>query len=140
MRLRKKLVWAKINSRGQLDFFKGELDAFCRLHPNRNAIIRVEILPIEASEKTKGYYYGYVVPTIARGFYELGERLTEEQVDIRLRTECPITLEEKFEKGGWKKRAKDFDSLDSAEVNEFIEWIKEYASENLSIIIDEPNG
>lgn len=140
MRLRKKLVWAKINAKGVLEFFRGELDAFCRLHPNRNVIIRVEVLPVEASEKTKGYYYGYILPTMARGFYELGERLTDEQVDRRLRNECPITLEQKFEKGVWKSVAKDLDSLDSAEVNEFIEWIKEYASENLSIIIDEPNG
>ena len=138
MRLRKKTIWAKTDSRGNLEYYKGELDEFLKLHPNRNVIIRFEIAPREPSARTKAYYYNYVLPKMARAFYENGERMTQPQVDKFLREHCPSIQDEVWENGKCHISTRAFDNLDSSEANEYIEWIKEYASENLYTIIDDP--
>lgn len=138
MRLRKKTIWGKIDSKGNLDFYDGELKEFLKLHPNKNVIIRYEIAPSEPSGKTKAYYYNYVLPKMTRAFYETGENLSQPQVDRFLRSNCPSIQEGVWENGKFKSRVRTFDELDQAEANEFIEWVQEYASQNLYTIIDDP--
>ena len=133
MRLIRKVVWGKINSKGELSFYKGELDAFLKMHPNRNVIIDVRVQPIEPSEATKNYYYGYVMPTIRRGFYEKGERFTIERAEEYLRSQCPLMWDEKD-----KPRLREIDEIGTEEMSEYLEWVKEYAAENLHTIIDDP--
>lgn len=140
MRLVRKTLYGKTDSQGKLRCFFGELEEFCKLHPNRGIIIRAEIQPIEPSERTKNYYYGYCISEMQGVMLLSGERLTREQVDAELRKNCPICYEEKREGGKWKVRVKEFDELDQAEANEYIEWLYQYAAENYNKILENPYG
>ena len=139
MRVRRKTIYGKITSKGELQAYRGELDEFCKLHPDRGVIIRVEIQPKEPSERTANYYFGYIVPEMQNVFMsEGGEHLSKAETDFRLRENCPICIEETRENGKWRKSVKDFEMLDQAEANEFIEWIFQWASENYYKILDNP--
>ena len=138
MRVVRKTLYGKTDSKGNLHCFFGELEEFCKLHPNRGIILRAEIQPIEPTERTKNYYYGYCVPEMQAAMLMSGERLTREQVDAELRKNCPICLEERMDQGHWHCRVKELDEMDQAEVNEFIEWLYQYAAENYNKILDSP--
>lgn len=138
MRLRRKVLWGKIGKKGEMIVHWDEAEAFCRLHPDKNLIIRLEIQPTEPTEKLQNYWFGYVVKEMQRAMYESGEDLTEAQVYDRIRKNCPCFLEEKRENGVWKVRAKEWEELDSAEVVEAIAWVQRWASEEFYWIIDDP--
>ena len=138
MRVVRKTLYGKTDGKGNLHCYFWELEEFCKLHPNRGIIIRAEIQPIEPTERTKNYYYGYCVPEMQAAMLMSGERLTREQVDAELRKNCPICIEDRKEQGHWHRRVKELDEMDQAEVNEFIEWLYQYAAENYNKILESP--
>lgn len=140
MRVTRKTIYGKTDAKGILHCYFGELEEFCKLHPSRGLIIRAEVQPIEPSERTKNYYFGYCVSEMQGAMLLAGDRLTREQVDLELRKNCPICIEETREEGHWRRRVKEFDELDQAEANEFIEWLYQYAAENYNKILDSPYG
>ena len=94
MRVRRKTIWGKINSNGELEVRLADLDEFCRMHPNRSIILRAEIQSKEPSSKLKAYFFGYVIKEVQRAFYDAGEDYTEEQTYNRIRAVCPLFLSE----------------------------------------------
>jgi hypothetical protein len=50
-----------------------------------------------SSEALKGYYYNCVVPSFQEGMWDAGERLTEEDAEIKMRELSPIMLEQEFD-------------------------------------------
>lgn len=138
MRLRRKSIIGRISAKGELDAPFQVLSDFCSMHKGKSIIIRLEILSKEPSEKVRAYYFGYIIPEVQDALMQTyGERLTKSKTDEWIRSQCPIFLEETRENGKWRTRIKEFEDLDPAEVNEAIEWIFQFMSENLNLILDD---
>lgn len=137
MRVRKKTLWGKIDSKGELGMRWAELEEFCKLHPNCNIILRAEIQSKEPSKKMKAYFFGYVLQEMQRAMYENGEDLTEQGVYDKIRRECPVFCEEIREEGKWKVRVREWEELDTAEAVEAIAWVQRYGAENYYTIIND---
>lgn len=138
MRLRRKTIVGKITPTGELNAPWQVLEDFCSMHKGRGVILRAEILSKEPSEKTKAYYFGYIVPEVQEAVAQVyGERFTKSQTDEWLRKQCPLFIEETRENGKWRARIKEFEELDPAEANEAIEWVFQFAGENLNLILDD---
>ena len=138
MRVRRKTIWGRINSNGELEVRLADLDEFCRMHPNRSIILRAEIQSKEPSSKLKAYFFGYVIKEVQRAFYDAGEDCTEEQTYNRIRAVCPLFLSEERVEGKWKVRMREWEELDSAEAVEVVAWIQRYMAENYYTILNDP--
>lgn len=138
MRVRRKTIWGKINGKGELVVRFADLEEFCKMHPNRNIIIRAEVQSREPSGKLKGYFFGYLIKEAQRAMYDNGEDYTEEQTYDKLRKECPIFLSEEREEDGWRVRLREWEELDSAEAVEVIAWMQRYMAENYYLILNDP--
>lgn len=139
MRLRRKTIIGKINAKGELSASWQVLGDLCKMHPNRGVIIRAEILATEPSERTKGYWWAYIIPELREILWQnYGERYTKEQTYDWLRNLCPLFIQEERVEGKWKRTLKEFEELDSAEAGEAIDWVMQYVAENFNEILDEP--
>lgn len=140
MRVRAKTMVGRINEHGEILGSWGMVQDFCNLHKGKAVIVRVELQPIEPSEKTRNYFFGYCVPEMQGAFMTAyGEHLTREQTYNRIRDLCPLFSEqERLADGAWKTRLKEFEELDQAEANEVIEWLFQFAAENFSLVLDSP--
>lgn len=138
MRLRRKTLWGRIDKNGTPNVHWNELEDFCKLHPNKAIIVRVEVQATEPSEKLKNYWFGYVVKEMQRAFYDLGYNYSEARTYDEIRKNCPLFLEEKRENGEWKTRVKEWEELDVAEAVDIIAWTQRWASEEFFWIIDDP--
>lgn len=139
MRLRRKTIVGKIDSKGNLSAPWKILEDFCSMHKDRKLILRAEIMPKEPSEKTKGYFFGYIVEELQGFLMEVyGERFTKEQSYDWIRKQCPFFAREERVDGEWKSYLIDFEDLDQAEANEVIEWTIQYCAENFNQILDYP--
>lgn len=139
MRLRRKTIVGKIDSKGNLNAPWQVLQDFCSMHQNRGVIIRAEILSKEPSEKATNYFFGYIVPELQGILMDVyGERFTKEQSYDWIRKQCPLFVQEERIKGEWRATLKDWEQLDQAECNEVIEWIIQYCAENFYQVLDYP--
>lgn len=138
MRIQKKTLTKRISPKGELKISSPDLDEFARQHPGRSVVVRVELLPIPPSQKSFAYYWKVVVPEMQRAFYEKGYILTLEATEKVLRQISPVMQDEKWDNGVLRKRTKELDEIDAAELNEMIEYLKIYAAENLDCYIEEP--
>lgn len=138
MRLRKKVLWGKINNNGVLEISDEELYSFTQLHKGKRVKIVLDIMPQALSPRLVNYYYGYVIPSLTRAFYDKGNRMTESECEEFLRSISPVCLVESWEEGKHKQIIKAVDGLDNAELMEHIEFLKQYGAENLETFIDDP--
>lgn len=139
MRLRRKTIVGKINSKGELNAPWQVLQDFCSMHRDCGVIIRAELMPKEASDKTKAYFFGYIINELREILWQTyGERYTKEQTYDWIRKQCPLFIHEEREKGEWRVRLKEFEELDSAEAVEVVDWIMQYVAENFNEILEEP--
>lgn len=95
-------------------------------------------MPIEPSEKTTNYFFGYLIPELQNAFLEQGEHLSKEQTYDKIRSLCPLFKKEERQNGEWRVTLKEFEELDQAESNEVIDWLYQWAAENLYLILDNP--
>jgi NurA-like 5'-3' nuclease len=95
-----------------------------------------------SSEALKGYYYNCVVPSFQEGMWDAGERLTEEDAEIKMRELSPIMLEQEFneETGKCTTRLREISELSNAELVEYIDHLKQIAAEEYSIYIEDPQS
>jgi len=138
MRVRKIAATRRISESGEISLDLPEIKEFCRQHKGKAVIVRIELLPTPASEKSLAYYWGVVVPTIQRGLYELGNDLTQRETDEFIRSQMPVCSDERLVNGKLHKRVRTIDELDAAEFNEMIEQLKVWAAENLQVYVEEP--
>ena len=138
MRVRNKTLMGRIGKNGELNLHWDALKEFLSSHKGKVAIVRVELMAVEPTEKTRNYYFGYIVPEMQTAIMEAGEHKSKEETDLFLRCSCPICYEEKRENGRWVRRVKEFEELDQCECGEFIDFIKQFAAENYYKIIDDP--
>lgn len=138
MRLRTKILFGRTDKNGRLKIHEEELEAFCRLHPNKAIVVRLEAYATPPSTRLTNYFFGYVVKELRQALFVKGEDLSEAQTYDLIRSICPHFLEETREKGAWKTRAKEWEELDSTEAVDTIAWIQRWASEELYWIIEDP--
>ena len=120
----------RINEEGGLLVPNEVLRDFCRKHPKSRVLLKITALSKDQTAAQRGYYWGYIIPECRKALAEKGTLFTDAQADELLRSQCPICWNE-----GELQTVADFDAEDMAS---FIEWVKQFAAENLSVFIDDP--
>ena len=109
------------------------LKAFFADHKNQRVVVRFEAATPGSTAAQQSYYYQYVLPTVQQAFRETGERMTEEMTERVLFLEYP-----------GKPRTDDGTLIDhgrqlnQTQMSDFLEWLKQYAAENLYVYIEDP--
>lgn len=119
-------VTGRIDNDGQVLMPVQEIRNRCALFKGKRIVVTIEVLAGDCTENQKAYYFGYVVPTVQDAMRELGERRNSRQVDLLLRTSYP----------DWT--GKSIDQFDKREMSDFLQWVQQYAAENLNVYIDDP--
>ena len=102
------------------------LRGFFAQHKGETVVVRFESFPKGSRELQIAYYNNYVLPTIQRALWETGERLSERKADEWICRQCPFID---------AVAARD---LDRSQMTDFLEWLKQYAAENLDVYIEDP--
>ena len=129
-----------IDGDGRLKMFMGELNEFFKSHKGKRVIARFTVVTKGTSEALLGYYFKYIVPTMKAAFLSSGETLTEEQTEHRLREISPIMRESHvdIESGNFTSRIKKVTELSNAELIDHIDFLKQFAAEELNTYIEDP--
>lgn len=140
MKKREITATGTINNNGGLAMYMGELNEFLKGWKGSRIIARFIVASPGSSEALKGYYFNYVVPTFKHAIWEAGERLTEEQTERRLREFSPIMYEQtpNIDTGKYETRLRTIAELSNAELIEHIEFLKQLASKEYYLYIDDP--
>lgn len=120
--------------------YMGELNAFFKEWKGARIVARFSVASPGSSEALKGYYFNYVVPTFKQAIWDSGERKTEEQTERFLRELSPVMYEQTpdVETGQYETRLREIRELSNAELIEHIDTLKQVASEEYCIYIDDP--
>ncbi len=120
--------------------YMGELNAFFKEWKGARIVARFSVASPGSSEALKGYYFNYVVPTFKQAIWDSGERKTEEQTERFLRELSPVMYEQTpdVETGQYETRLREIRELSNAELIEHIDTLKQIASEEYSVFIDDP--
>lgn len=142
MKRRKIAVTGTIDNNGNLRMYMDELKQFFKMHKGCRVIAKFMVESLGSSEALKGYYYNCVVPSFQEGMWDAGERLTEEDAEIKMRELSPIMLEQEFneETGKYTTRLREISELSNAELVEYIDHLKQIAAEEYSIYIEDPQS
>lgn len=142
MKKRKITVTGTIDNNGNLRMYMDELKQFFKMHKGCRVIAKFMIESQGSSEALKGYYYNCVVPSFQEGMWDAGERLTEEDAEIKMRELSPIMLEQEFDEktGKCTTRLREISELSNAELVEYIDHLKQIAAEEYSIYIEDPQS
>lgn len=129
-----------ISSSGKLQMFMGELNGFFAQHKGERVVARFLVAPRASSAALRGYYFNYIVPMCRAAFRELGERMDEEEVEKRLREMSPEARVKVPDEntGEYNCCLKTIAEMSNAELLEHIDFIRQYAAENLYVFIDDP--
>jgi NurA-like 5'-3' nuclease len=142
MKRRKIAVTGTIDNNGNLRMYMDELKQFFKMHKGCRVIAKFMVESLGSSEALKGYYYNCVVPSFQEGMWDAGERLTEEDAEIKMRELSPIMLEQEFDEktGKYTTRLREISELSNAELVEYIDHLKQIAAEEYSIYIEDPQS
>lgn len=124
-----------IEQDGRLRLPMDRINAFCAENKGKRVIVRFETGESGSSQLQLAYYYNYVVPTVSAALYEQGTRMRETAVDRWLVEQYPGEKDERITCLGMVEQARQFDKT---QMMEFLEWLKQWAAENLYIYIDDP--
>lgn len=120
-----------ITDNGQLRLPMDRLNAFLAANKGKRVVVRFEAAEPGSSELQLAYYFNYIVPTIQTALWETGDRRTEKQVDLWLRQQCASCYNDY---GGLLEARQ----ISKPDFSDFIEWLKQFAAENLYVYIDDP--
>lgn len=118
----------RIDTGGKLLIPMERIEEFCREHPGERVLFRLEALGKVPSRALRGYYFGYILPCIRQGYARLGELYTKDQLHRLLWDSYP------------GERPDGMHEATQAQVSEYIEWLKQFAAENLGVYIDDPQN
>lgn len=135
-----------IGTDGRLRIPMERVNAWCAEHKGERVVIRFDAAAPGSSELQLAYYYNYIVPTIQTALNELGERMNEKKVDEWLRQQCPSIFEtfipptkEQAEQGYLGcTETKGIRDLSVSEMSDYLDWLKQFAAENLYVYIEDP--
>lgn len=110
------------------------LNDFFAAHKGKRIVIQIEAVPQHSTAAQQAYFYNYILPTISAALYEQGTRKGENAVDEWLVKQYPgDKIETEFEYE--ITHARDFTQ---SQMSDFLEWLKQFAAENLSVYIEDP--
>lgn len=120
-----------ITDNGQLRLPMDRLNAFFAANKGKRVVVRFEAAEPGSTELQLAYYFNYIVPTIQMALWENGDRRTEKQVDLWLRQQCASCYNDY---GGLLEARQ----ISKPDFSDFIEWLKQFAAENLYVYIEDP--
>lgn len=131
---------------GALRMPMDRINEFFSQHKGQRVIATFEAVPKGTTAAMVAYYRAYVLPTVQAALWELGERKSEKAVDEWLRQQCPSIFEtfipptEEQAKQGYLgcTETKGIQDLSVSEMSDFLDWLKQYAAENLYVYIEDP--
>ena len=121
-----------VGTDGRLRMPMDRLNAFFAEHKGERVVVRFEAAAPGSSKAQQAYYYQYVLPTIVDALREQGTRMTEERVDRWLMEEYPAGRTTEMQTMVFARQ------LSQNQMSDFLDWLKQYAAENLSVYIDDP--
>ena len=120
-----------ISDNGLLWLPMDRLNAFFAANTGKRVVVRFEAAEPGSTELQLAYYFNYIVPTIQTALWETGDRRTEKQVDLCLRQQCASCYNDY---GGLLEARQ----ISKPDFSDFIEWLKQFAAENLYVYIEDP--
>lgn len=120
-----------VGTDGRLRMPMDRLNAFFAEHKGERVVVRFEAAAPGSTAAQLAYYFNYIIPTIQTALWETGERKTERQTDVWLREQCAVCT------SGWGDLM-EAGQMSKTDFSEFLEWLKQFAAENLSVYIEEP--
>lgn len=120
-----------ITDNGQLRLPMDRLNAFFAANKGKRVVVQFEAAAPGSTDLQLAYYFNYIVPTIQTALWENGDRRTEKQVDLWLRQQCASC----YNDYGGVLEARQISKPD---FSDFIEWLKQFAAENLYVYIEDP--
>lgn len=120
-----------ITNNGQLRLPMDRLNEFFAANRGKRVVVRFEAAEPGSTELQLAYYFNYIVPTIQTALWENGDRKTEKQVDLWLRQQCASCYNDY---GGLLEARQ----ISKPDFSDFIEWLKQFAAENLYVYIEDP--
>lgn len=121
-----------IGDDGRLRMPMDRVNAFFAAHKGERVIVRFEAAERGSSELQRAYYYNYIVPCVVQALYEQGTRISEEKADRWLIGQYPGGF---YYDGNQQVTARQ---LTTTQMSEFLEWLKQFAAENLYVYIEDP--
>ena len=122
-----------IGPNGQLRMPMDRLNAFFADHKGERVVVRFEAAAPGSTALQLAYYYNYIVPTVCAALLETGQRMTDEWTDRYLIQEYPGEL--RTQDGQLVLYGRQ---LTKTQMSEFLEWLKQFAAENLYVYIEDP--
>ena len=119
-----------IGDDGRLRMPMDRVNAFFAAHKGERVVVRFEAAAPGSTELQLAYYFNYIVPTIQTALWETGDRKTEKQVDLWLRQQCGNCYNDY---GGLLEARQ----MSKPDFSEFLEWLKQFAAENLYVYIED---
>mgnify|MGYP002682657740 FL=1 len=104
-------------------------------------VLQCEEFKEKRSNPQNRYYHGVVVELVRRGLKDLGwepKACSAEAVHEMLKREY-LTVDEHVKDGVFLKRTRSTTELDTAEFSQYLEHCKQFAAENLGVLIPDPN-
>lgn len=127
-----------IGTDGRLRLPMDRINAYCAANKGKRVVVRFEAAEPGSSKLQQAYYYNYIVPTIQQAFLKTGERKSEKAIDKFLIEQYPGDKEEV--QIGLGVDVTEARNLDRKQMSDFLEWLKQYAAENLSVYIEDPKN
>ena len=125
-----------IGTDGRLRIPMDRINAFCSENKGKRVVVRFYADTPGSSKAQQSYYYNYIVPTIVAALYEQGTRKSDKSVDKWLVQEYPGEKDERqLGVGTDVTEAREFDQT---QMSDFLEWLKQFAAENLHVYIEDP--
>lgn len=115
-----------ITHNGQLRMPMDRLNAFFRRHKGERVVVQFEAAVPGSSKAQLAYYYNYILPTIQTALRETGERKSEDQIDRWLLGIYPQDT-----------GAALACQLSQTQMSDYLDWLKQYAAENLYVYIED---
>lgn len=121
-----------ITDNGQLRLPMDRLNAFFAANKGKRVVVRFEAATPGSTALQQAYYYNYVIPCVVEALREQGTRKSEDATDRWLMEEYP---------GGGNPDTVSLvcaRQLDQRQMSDFLDWLKQFAAENLYIYIEDP--
>ena len=121
-----------ITDNGQLRLPMDRLNAFFAANKGKRVVVRFEAAEPGSTELQLAYYYNYVIPCVVEALREQGTRKSEDATDRWLISQYP---------GGFRYDGAEQHvarQLTTTQMSDFLDWLKQYAAENLYVYIEDP--
>lgn len=125
-----------IGTDGKLRLPMDRLNQFFADNKGKRIFIRFESQEPGSSAALLAYYYNYVVPTVRQAMKELGERMDEKRTDAWILKNYPGDKSES--NIGVGTDVEEGRHLTQWQMIDMLEWLKQFAAENLNVYIEDP--